>query len=128
MKSLKLLLIDDDPDDQDLFAETIRGFRSNTECVMALNGQIGLDKLLIEKLRPDLIFLDLNMPVMNGSQFLEAFKNQSSLLKIPIVILSTSISRIAIPEGINIKTFLTKPDTFAGWEETIKITLGLTGA
>jgi CheY-like chemotaxis protein len=128
MKSLKLLLIDDDRDDHEMFAHALATFSKTIELYTALNGEIAIDKLLKENLQPDLIILDLNMPLMNGEQFIAELQRHASLRTIPIVVLSTSVSRIEFHADINIKAFIAKPDTMNGWNEKLKSVFDLIGA
>lgn len=58
---------------------------------VALNGEIALNYLRDKNSqKPSLIFLDLNMPKMNGIQFMEIVKHDEALRHIPIIILTTS--------------------------------------
>jgi CheY-like chemotaxis protein len=124
VKSRKCLFIDDDEDDQEAFLAVVRKVSSSIECVIAANGQIGIDKLVDDRLQPELIFLDLNMPVMNGIQFLEEFKNHPEVERIPIVIWSHLLPKsVTIPTGIDIKYFVTKPNTIGEWKEKISYIL-----
>jgi CheY-like chemotaxis protein len=108
----KLLLIEDDEDDRDFFLEVIGETFPDKVCTTASNGREALDKLLRNEFQPDLIFLDLNMPLMSGKQFLAELKNHEELMKIPVVILSTSSDSKSIMEtkALGAKHFITKPD------------------
>ncbi len=64
---LKIMLVDDDPDDQCIFLDTLTEINSEIECVTADNGLEALSLLHEHKQPPSLVFLDLNMPLMNGS-------------------------------------------------------------
>jgi CheY-like chemotaxis protein len=116
-----LMLIDDDEDDRDFFLHAMEEVLPDMVCEMASNGRIALDKLNSTPLRPDLIFLDLNMPLMNGRQFLEEIRN-THLAEIPVVILSTSGDAQTIRETIAMgaRHFITKPDLLPSWERVLK--------
>ncbi len=92
MKHKTVLLIDDDEDDQLIFRDAIKEVYSGIACLIASNGRDAY--LQLEKLSaaPSLIFLDLNMPVMNGFEFLERLKKTDRLKDIPVVIYTTSDS------------------------------------
>lgn len=83
-------------------------------CVTALNGKEGLDKLKAKEVVPRLIFLDLNMPAMNGFQFLEHVKDNDELSKIPVVVFSTSSnsSDVQQTKKLGAIDFFTKPTSF----------------
>lgn len=80
-----ILSIDDSKPIRDMVAFTLEpeGYR----IVCAENGQDGLEKLRAE--RPDLIFTDLNMPVMDGITFISKARSESAGSGIPIVMLTT---------------------------------------
>ena len=88
----KVILIDDDPDDHEIFAMAMTDASASVTCVLYDSAEIALDELSKKPLPlPDYIFLDLNMPRMNGMQFLELLKKDSLLAGIPVIIYSTSI-------------------------------------
>ena len=85
-KSQTLFYLDDDEEDLDFFKEVaeslghkVRGF---TE------GRIMLLVLETEIKKPDMIFLDVHMPILNGQEILEIIKKSDTLSKIPIVMVS----------------------------------------
>ena len=72
--------------------------------------------------RPDVVFLDLNMPMVDGWQVLTAMRADDSLRPIPVVILTTS-SRLADKErayALGAQHYLTKPTTFTGLVDEIR--------
>jgi CheY-like chemotaxis protein len=85
-----LLLIDDDADDQLIFREAINEITDKVECLFANNGFDGISRLLQLDPEPSMIFLDLNMPLMNGFECLEQIRKNDRWKKIPVVIFSTS--------------------------------------
>jgi CheY-like chemotaxis protein len=116
MRYRNILLIDDDEDDHEIFRaalDKVGGFN----CTTLDNAQEALDRLKEGALQTDLIFLDLNMPVMNGEQFLREIKQDQDLNVIPVVILSTSSQRVAIEHtrALGAQGFFSKPDKFDDW-------------
>jgi CheY-like chemotaxis protein len=85
-----LFLIDDDPDDQEIFQEAIKVIDKTIICYTASDGKDALSKLHDALLLPDVVFLDLNMPVMNGKDCLKALKQDKVLKHIPVIVYSTS--------------------------------------
>ena len=79
----KLLLVDDDIEDQEIFLSVIEKVSPSIECQTAINGAEALQLLLSKKVHPDVIFLDLNMPLMNGKQFLTEIKSTKDSGKFP---------------------------------------------
>jgi CheY-like chemotaxis protein len=109
-----ILLVDDDIDDQELFGEAMSIVDNSATCHFASDGEEGLRMLANNDLVCDLIFLDLNMPKMNGKQFLAEIKQHHIYSKIPVVIFTTSLRE---KDGIETAElgaahFLTKPSSF----------------
>src|SRR4051812_23258505 len=90
MKYKNLLLIDDDEDDQELFIEAAKEISSDINITVVPDASIALDKLTKHTVTADVIFSDLNMPRMNGQQFLLEIKRRPELKHIPVIIFSTS--------------------------------------
>jgi len=119
---ITLLLIDDDPDDLEILITAIHEIDRSAVCHTARDGNEGLDKLKDEQLTPTLIFLDLNMPGMNGIQFLQEIKGSDTLKNIRIVVFSTSSnpSDIKATEGLGIYKYITKPASFSILLDTLR--------
>ncbi len=84
-------IVDDDIDDQLFLEEALLEFNANNECYTASNGKQAIYQLTAGLVPiPDAIFLDLNMPVMDGKQCLQQLKKTLSLKDIPVIIYSTS--------------------------------------
>jgi len=84
-----LLQIDDDPDDCELFSDALKQVSEiNYTCMH--NPVEAVKQLVEQKITPDIIILDMNMPVMNGMLVLQKIKNKKKLASIPVIIFSTS--------------------------------------
>jgi len=83
----KLLLIDDDPEDQEFFIEQLLEYKPDMKVVSAFDGEQGLK--LIYALRPKWIFLDINLPRIDGLSLLESVKELLQAEKINAFIYST---------------------------------------
>lgn len=84
-------LIDDDQDDQEIFSLALSGLELNVRCEFANNGIEAIEKLRSKQtFLPDFIFMDLNMPRMNGKQCLAEIKKIPHLKEVPVIIYSTS--------------------------------------
>ncbi len=91
MNSNKYYIVDDDAEDRDLLMEALYSIDSGGQCFTAKNGEEGLQKLAEDLIPlPDFIFLDLNMPRLNGKQFLIEIKKIKRFSHIPVVIYTTS--------------------------------------
>lgn len=116
LKKRTFFIVDDDVDDQELFVEAVSEVDSSIACISVSNGEEALDVLKNRKIElPDMIFLDLNMPRLNGKQCLAQLKREKHLRDIPVVIYSTSSERKDIEETARLGAahFLTKPNKFA---------------
>jgi CheY-like chemotaxis protein len=87
---MHILYIDDDAEDRDLFSGIIHAIDPSFACSTAIDGQQGLIALEESIIQPDFIFLDINMPVMGGREFLVAIKKIPRLRSIPVVVYTTS--------------------------------------
>lgn len=116
-----LMLIDDDEDDREIFLSIMEEGYPAIPIAIATNGQEALDALQQAANTPDLIFLDLNMPLMNGRQFIQAIKTDKRLQQIPVVVLSTSSDSATILDmkALGVLHFITKPDKYSAWKEML---------
>ncbi len=114
------MMIDDDDEDQEIFLTALLKVSNTISCIAMNNACEALQQLKSKELQPELIFLDLNMPVMNGQQFLMEIKRDEELKNIPVIIFSTSAHSptIALTKLLGAQDFITKPDKF---EELVNI-------
>ncbi|MFZ2407560.1 MAG: response regulator [Methylobacter sp.] len=92
---VEILLLEDEPSDAYLVKMALKEGKILAHLHHVVDGREGLDFLnktekYAEVPRPDLIFLDLNMPRMNGREFLTAIKADERFKGIPVVVLTTS--------------------------------------
>lgn len=80
----KILIVEDEVDIREALADMFKSY--SFEVLTAENGQEGVDKALAE--RPDIILLDLNMPVMNGHEALTRLRNDPWGKDVKVVVLS----------------------------------------
>ena len=90
-----ILLIEDNEGDVLLTLDAFEECRIKIDISVAKNGREALDFLFMrgaftKAKRPDLILLDINMPIFNGHQVLQQLKTDPSLKKIPVIMLTTS--------------------------------------
>src|SRR5688572_22043749 len=107
----KILLIDDDKDDQVNFCRCINEIDPAIECLIANNGMEAMLHLRTINPKPELIFLDLNMPLMNGFEYLENLREQGVYDHIPVIIFTTSQDEEDFERcrKLGVTKFLTKP-------------------
>jgi two-component system alkaline phosphatase synthesis response regulator PhoP len=104
-KKPKILVIDDDVDLVVVMKGTLES--KLFEVVVAYNGQEGMEKAKKEK--PDLIILDIMMPVMDGFNFAEQFSKDPSLASIPVLALTSFSESLGQPFPFQVSEYLTKP-------------------
>jgi CheY-like chemotaxis protein len=111
MNTLDILLIEDDMIEVMKLNRVTSSLQLNHRIIEANNGEEAL-KLLEEKEKlPDIILLDLNMPKLNGIEFLSILKNDDDLKHIPTVILTTSSNQKDLKEcfKIGVSGYVLKP-------------------
>lgn len=89
-RNLKVLLIEDDTIEVMKMHRALSTFEEKHTIIEADNGEKALSILEKRDQLPDIILLDLNMPKINGIEFLTILKNDDSLKYIPTIILTTS--------------------------------------
>ena len=111
----RLFIIDDDVEDQEIFMEAVMEVDASIQCYSSTSGEEALQQLEQEVMvLPDLIFLDLNMPKLNGKQILKEIKNTNLLKRIPVIMYSTSFAPRDIEEinKLGAAFHLLKPSRF----------------
>jgi len=113
MKKKSILLVDDDELDTISVQRTLKKSDTPYTLYTAFNGKDALAMLkdANQPISPDVILLDLNMPKMNGIEFLKVLRNDESLKDIKVFIMTTSGETIdrAITEQLGISGYIIKP-------------------
>lgn len=119
--NLRILLVDDDEDDRLIFCEVLESINEKITYEIATTGIEALEKLKNTPL-PDIIFLDINMPILNGFECLTQIKDQKELKEIPVVMYSTAANEATIKTAylLGAHSFFTKPNTHAEIEKRLK--------
>jgi CheY-like chemotaxis protein len=120
-----ILAVDDDVEDCELFCDAIQEIDSSIIIVKARNGEEALNALTENILLPDFIFLDINMPLMDGKACLNQIRKDKKYKDIPVVMYSTSKNEDEIRQykalGAN---FLVKPEKFGKLVKSLAFVLG----
>jgi DNA-binding response OmpR family regulator len=120
-KNKIIMIIDDDPDDKDILFEIVNQIAPDYDCLWGRDGIDGLLKLSEMQTLPSYIFLDLNMPKMNGKQCLAEIKQHKKYRDIPVIIYSTSKQESDIVETkkLGADFYMTKPNLFTELREAM---------
>jgi len=103
-----IFLVEDDKDDQYFFTEALHEIKHAKLFAIASNGQDALEKLKNSMMLPDVIFTDINMPLLSGIGFLQTLLKTSRLKNIPVVVLSTDEHQGALAKQLGAKAFIKK--------------------
>jgi two-component system, chemotaxis family, response regulator Rcp1 len=116
LKPIEILLVEDNPGDIRLTLEAFKEGKCNNRIQVARDGEEAMQYLRkqgrhAESPRPDLILLDLNLPKRDGRSILQEIKTDPDLMRIPVVILTTSKAEEDILKTYNLHAncYITKP-------------------
>lgn len=112
---------EDDPEDQQLFRDVVNDINSSLELHIHNDGQELVEKLLNPPPKPQLVFLDLNMPKKNGIQALAEIRKSEKLKDLPVIIFTTSddAASIETTKDLGASIFITKPSFFSSFKTAI---------
>tara|TARA_R110000796_G_scaffold37722_4_gene95233 strand:- start:134962 stop:135408 length:447 start_codon:yes stop_codon:yes gene_type:complete len=128
LHTLNIALADDDEDDRLLFKDAIEEIKIKTKLSLFINGKELMDYLTLPNvILPEVVFLDLNMPIKNGMQCLKEIRENASLNDLSVAIYSTSSSEKDIEDtfinGANV--YINKPNSFVDLKSVIEKVLQL---
>lgn len=123
---IKIMLVDDSSIVRGILKKTLRLTKLRIDSIAeAGDGQQALEKL--QESPVDLIFLDINMPVMNGVEFMRTIRQSDSLRDTAVIVVSTegSEERIKQMKELQVKSFIRKPFTPEQIAEVLKRVTGV---
>ena len=103
-----IFLVEDDLDDQEFFVDALNEIENVSLYGIANNGEEALDKLN-NNLIPDLIFMDIHMPRMNGIECLTMIVQTDQTKNIPVIMLSAALPQIEDARSLGARGFIEKP-------------------
>lgn len=116
-----ILYVDDDVEDKEFFIEALKDIDVSIHCNTASNGREALDFLYGKQEMPSCIFLDINMPLMDGKACLTEIKKEKKYKDIPVIMYSTTSNTNQIKECYKLGAFdfLIKPNTLKKLSEDL---------
>lgn len=128
VKPVEILLVEDSPSDADLAVETLGESKVLNNLHVVEDGVEALAFLRREGAhanapRPDVILLDLNLPKKSGLEVLTEIKSDPQLMRIPVVILTTSAAEEDILKSYSLHAncYITKPVDFEQFTKVVKL-------
>ena len=118
-----VFVIDDDIDDQEIFGIALDRASKNANCVFANDGIHAIEKIKNdESFIPDFIFLDMNMPRMDGSECLAELRKIPRLNHIPVYLYSTSLDAVGIDKSksLGATDYIMKPSSIFELTDILK--------
>lgn len=111
-----IIIIEDDLDDQEIFAEVFNEINCKNKILFFEDGELALEYLTTTEIEPFIIFSDINMPKLNGMQLREKIhENEDLRLKsIPYLFFSTSAEQQHVVDAYSksIQGFFVKPSNY----------------
>ena len=126
-KALQLFLIDDDLDDQEIFYMALQSIDHNIKCTAANDGVEALRVLQLDhSFNPDFIFIDINMPRMNGIDCLRQIKELGLVKSAKTIMYSTTIDpqMVELSRQLGAHDFMIKPSSLSYLQEKLSEKLG----
>ena len=127
VRPAQVLLVEDSVDDVELTLEALKDSKVRMDVHVVFDGMAAMDFLRREgeyadKPRPDLVLLDLNLPLMDGREVLKEIRNDPDLTDLPVVVLTTSQSEEDICKAykLHANCYISKPVDFIRFSEIVK--------
>jgi len=127
-RPIEILMIDDNPGDVRLTQEALRASKVETNLHVASEGIAAMDFLFrrdsfADAPRPDIIFLDLNLPGKDGREILAEIKADDGLKAIPVAVLTSSSAPADIEASYEgyANCYITKPSDFESFKDVVRM-------
>lgn len=128
MKTLQILLVEDNEGDILLTTEALETMQIANEISVVKTGNEAIDYMTqsgdyAEIDLPDLVLLDINLPIKNGFEVLSAIRAHEKSKHIPVIILTTSssISDQSVSNRLKANLFITKPSELNNYEQVVSM-------
>ena len=119
-----IIIIEDDQDDQEMFADVFTKLAYENEILFFSDGESALEYLTATTVEPFIIFSDINMPKLNGMQLRDKVRENKALeiKSIPYLFFSTSAEQKHVIDAYSksIQGFFIKPSTFKEITDVIR--------
>ncbi|MGV9003553.1 response regulator [Flavobacterium sp.] len=120
-----IIIVEDDIDDQELFADVLKELNYKNEIIFFGDGQQALDYLTVSDNEPFIVFSDINMPRLNGIELRKQIhENENMRLKtIPYLFFTTSAEQGHVIDAYSksIQGFFVKPSSFNDFKKLLQI-------
>jgi DNA-binding response OmpR family regulator len=125
MKSLKILLIEDDLDDIELLKDAFNSNKVDTTLKVITTGDLVAPYLDEPDFIPEIVILDFNLPRVHGKEILFHLRKHNNFEKIPVVVFSTSSAQedIDYAKQNGASAFITKPISIEGFNQAVSTIL-----
>lgn len=118
-----ILLIDDDIDDTQIFLEAVQAVNKEVLCRTALNPSKAIAELMNAEELPDIIFLDYNMPAVNGLEFIQRMQRIERLKHIEVIVISTPPEEVMLQwfkRNDTVVKYISKPSDIEELKEILR--------
>lgn len=122
LDQVAVLVVEDDDSDAELIGEILGRVPAVHRLARAVDGRQALDLVSDSTFQPNLILLDLNMPRMDGFEFLARAREKALLRGVPVVVLTTSARYADVREALRgtASSYIVKPESVAELEDKVR--------
>lgn len=118
-KELICMLIDDDTDDHEIFLLALQNLQPRITCIIEKDARKGLENLNNRSVKPDYVFVDMNMSRMNGKEFIVEMRKIIHLQNMQLVAYSSSTHEKEKLLNLGASFFISKPTTIPMLEQAL---------
>lgn len=121
MREIKILIVEDNEGDIILAQEAFKEMKMKNSLTLARDGEMAIELINNSEL-PDIIFLDINLPKVDGKEVLSYIKSNERLKHIPVLIFTTSTSKNDILDAYkgHANCYISKPNNLYRFQEIVR--------
>lgn len=118
----RILLVEDNPDDESLTRRALRRGDWNAEVIVACDGAAALAALGDMAELPDLVLLDLKLPKLDGTEMLQQIRGNNRTRRLCVVVFTSSSEPrdIALCHDLGCNSYVIKPVTYESYIDTVQ--------